>query len=286
MTALALALVLTAAVIHAVWNLLTKRIGGGAEAVWVFASVGAVVYAPIALLVWWLERPELGSVEYLFLAGSGLLQLLYFVLLVSGYRVGDLSTVYPVARGTGPLLAIVLAVILLGERPGPQTIAGAALIAAGVVVVATDRPAGSGRRFAPGVVYGLGIGAVIAMYTVWDGYAVAQLGIPPVLQGWASEVVRATLLLPIAARRRPAITELWGRHRAALVAVGILSPLAYLLVLIALSISPVSSVAPAREVSIVFGALLGSHLLGEGRLGRRLLAAGVMAFGVVLLAVG
>jgi drug/metabolite transporter (DMT)-like permease len=160
------------------------------------------------------------------------------------------------------------------------------LVGFGVIAVAIDgRPSGGGR-LGHGVGYGLAIGATIAIYTVWDGYAVSRLAIPPLLQGWASEVSRATLLLPLAARRRAAVSTLWDQHRAALVAVGVLSPLAYLLVLITLSFSPVSAIAPAREVSILFGAILGSWLLHERHPARRLPAALMIVTGIVALALG
>jgi len=285
-TALALTLILLSAAIHAVWNLLTKRIGGGAETVWIFGVVGTVVYGPFAAVAWWQARSTLGPLDYGFLAGTGGLQLLYFLLLVRGYRSGDLSVVYPLARGTGPLLAVGLAVALLGERPGWLTVAGALLIGAGVVAIAFDgRPT---RRvlLGAGVGYGVAIGAVIAVYTIWDGYAVSRLEIPPVLQGWASEVARAVLLLPLAARRRAAIGPLWGQHRTALIAVGVLSPLAYLIVLITLQVSPVSTIAPLREVSILFGAVLSAWLLHERHLARRLPAAMMIVVGIAALTLG
>src|SRR5918992_6257053 len=119
MTLFALVLVLAAATFHATWNLLAKRVGeGGAVFVWLFGFLAALIYAPLAVVVVSLERPNFGPEVLVFMFGSGLLHLGYFVLLQRGYAVGDLSLVYPLARGTGPLLATAAAIVLFGERPG------------------------------------------------------------------------------------------------------------------------------------------------------------------------
>ncbi|MGE5843935.1 MAG: EamA family transporter, partial [Syntrophaceae bacterium] len=97
MTGLALALILAAAFIHASWNLLAKRVGGGAVFVWLFAALSAAIYLPIALGVYLWQSPHIGGIEALFLLGSAVLHLFYFLLLQRGYAHGDLSMVYPVA---------------------------------------------------------------------------------------------------------------------------------------------------------------------------------------------
>src|ERR687897_3652523 len=138
MTLFALALVLAAAVFHATWNLLAKRVGdGGAVFVWLFGFCSLVIYAPLAVVVL-VSAPHLGPVQFLFMFGSGVLHLGYFVLLQRGYAVGDLSLVYPLARGTGPLLATAAAIVLLGERPGTLALAGIALITIGVLLLTTE----------------------------------------------------------------------------------------------------------------------------------------------------
>src|ERR687898_16853 len=166
MTLFALALVLAAAVFHATWNLLAKRVGdGGAAFVWLFGVCSLVIYAPLAVVVVLVVGPHLGPVEYLFMFGSGVLHLGYFVLLQRGYAVGDLSLVYPLARGTGPLLATAAAIVLFDERPSALAFVGIGLITAGVFVL-TSEP-GSVRKagWGEGVLYGLLTGAFIAAYT-------------------------------------------------------------------------------------------------------------------------
>jgi len=285
MTSLALTLVFTSAIVHAFWNLATKRVNGGVEAVWLFAAVSAVVFAPIALLACMVERPHIGPIQLVFLAGSGVLQMVYFVMLSRGYQVGDLSVVYPLARGTGPLLATGLAVVFLGEHPKALTIAGAMLICVGVFLIATR---GLGRTGVPtsAILYGVGTGLVIGSYTVWDGHAVNALAIPVILQAWASDAARALYLAPYARRRSRRVRELWSPHRRDIVTVGILSSASYMLVLTAMSFSPVSSIAPAREVSILFGTVMGIVVLKEPLRPVRLVAAGIIVAGVIAVAIG
>lgn len=286
MTGVALALVLVSAIIHATWNYLTKRINGGVPAVWLFTMVSSLVYAPAAVIVALTVRPHIGPVEVLFMLGSGVLQLLYFVVLARGYERADLSIVYPVARGTGPLLATALAVLLLDEHPTPVTIAGSLLICAGVFVLASGGRLRGDRSVLTGVGFGVATGLIIGCYTAWDGHAVGALAIPAVMQSWSAEALRAVYLAPYAGRNRDAIRAVWRRSRLPVVLVGIMSAGSYMLVLTALSFSPVSSIAPAREVSIIFGALLGFWLLREPMTGSRVTGALVIVTGVVFVVLG
>jgi drug/metabolite transporter (DMT)-like permease len=283
-TLVALALVLSSAVVHASWNLIAKRVQGGVAFLWLFDVVSVVAYAPaVAVLVAW-QRPHVSLLGLVFMAGSGAFHLVYFVLLTQGYRAGDLSLVYPLARGSGPLLATAGAIVLLGERPSPLALAGGLLVVGGGFVVAGDprRLKAEGSRAA--VAYALLTGSVIGVYTLWDKHAVAGLLVPPLLYNWGIELSRLALLSPLAARRQGEVVELWRNRRWEVVAVGLLSPLAYILVLTALAISPVYFVAPAREVGILIGAALGARLLSEGNARRRLPAAAAVVAGVVLLA--
>lgn len=289
MTAAALGLVVLAASFHAGWNFLAKRAGSGSEFVWLFAVGSAVLYAPLAVAAALWQRPRLGPLEGLFMAGSGVLHLGYFVLLQHGYRKADLSVVYPVARSTGPALATTLAIAAFGERPPPLALAGAGLIVVGALAMAVgsrraDAPRGPARRLHPGVFYGLGVGVTIAAYTLWDKHAVSALAVPPLLQEWSSNLVRAVLLTPLALGRWKGVQQEWRVHRKEVLGASVLAPLAYILVLTAMAFTPVSYVAPAREISILLGTFLGTRLLAEGQPLRRLLAAGVMVLGLLVLA--
>ncbi len=285
MTLTALGLVLAAAVLHAAWNLLAKRTGGGAALVWLYGTASAVILTPPSVALFSLRRPDLGPIGLAYILASAVLHVAYFLALQRGYEHGDLSVVYPVARGTGPVLSTLAAVALLGERPTPLALAGAALVATGVFVLA--RPEGkSTASSALAVGYGLVTGVLIAAYTICDKRAVAEFGVPPLVQQWATSIGLSGLLAPWALRHRQVIRGRWASSRSDVLAIGALVPAAYILVLAAMTVSPVSYVAPAREVSILFATLMGTHLLSEGRTGRRLAAAITMVFGVVALALG
>jgi hypothetical protein len=127
-------------------------------------------------------------------------------------------------------------------------------------------------------------GLLIGVYTLWDGWAVKRVGLPPLLYYWAGEVLRAPLFAPLAWADRQGIARTWREHRARVIGIGALSPLSYILMLLALRGGAVSHVAPAREVSILFGAWLGGRVLVEGDRGWRRVAALAFVAGVVALA--
>src|SRR5688572_15242047 len=286
MTALALSLILVAAFIHASWNFFLKRSGGGTAFVWLFAALSALIYAPVAAAVIWWVQPQFGWMHYGLMAASALLHTAYYLLLDRGYRSGDLSVVYPIARGTGPLITVLCAVLLLGEHPSLLAVAGALLIGAGAVALTGDprKLKQSGNYQAVG--FALLTGCMIASYTLVDKIAVAAWLIPPLVQDWATNFGRVLLMTPMAIGRRHEIVPTWRRAKKEIIAVALLCPLSYILVLTAMVFTPVSYVAPAREVSILIGALMGAHLLREGNIAQRLFAASAMVAGIVCLALG
>ena len=284
MTSLALGLVLAAAVCHALWNLLMKRagdgLGGNLVFVWLFVLCSTALWAPAAAIDTAIQRPHIGWAALLFMAGSGLLHLGYFVLLQRGYRTGDLSVVYPLARGTGPILAMIGAIVILGERPSPLAIAGGVAIALGIFGL------GRGRPTSAAVAYAVATGGFIAVYTLWDKHGVDQLGVAPILYFWSGDLLRTLVLAAVCFPRRREAQAVFAAHRRAILGVAVLAPLAYILVLFALVFTPASYIAPAREVSIAFATALGVFLLGEGQARRRLVCALVIVGGVVALALG
>ena len=286
MTAFALVLVLASAVAHATWNLFAKRAGGGVPFLWLALTLAIPLYAPVAVAVIVLSGATIGPIELLWLLVSAALNVAYFVFLQRGYRAGDLSIVYPLARGSGPVLATLGAILVLGERPTPLAIAGAAAIASGVLVLTGDPRKLKRRGVGAAVGFALLTGVTIGMYTLWDKRGVSVLLIPPVLYEWGSNVFRSLILAPLALRRWPEVRAEWRANRAAALVVALLSPLAYMLVLTALAVSPVSYVAPVREIGILFGVLVGARSLAEGDIGRRSIAALLMVGGVIALALG
>ncbi|WP_206454236.1 DMT family transporter [Aurantimonas marina] len=278
-------LVLAAAVCHATWNLLVKKIRGGPELVWLFSMVTLVLYLPLAAYVIVLDPPDFGGWEIGFILGSTGLHLGYILLLQRGYRDGELSIVYPTARATGPFLATIFAVTMLGDPLTWQIALGAIVIITGVLFLSGGLKRGS-KSVTASILFGVGVGFLIASYTLWDAYTVTALLIPPLLLEYVSNIGRVMLLTPYALRRRAMVTALWANHRASVVAIAILSPLAYILVLYALTFTPIIYVAPTRELSVVLTVLMGSLLLREGQLRQRLFWAVVILGGVILLATG
>jgi len=281
---------MSAAVAHAGWNVASKRAGtAGVSLVFLNCAVAVTIYFPVSVAVVVFSDARVSATLGLFAAGSAFLHLGYFLLLQRGYAVGDLSVVYPLARGTGPLLSVLVAVVVLGERPGRIGLLGAALVVAGILVVGSgggtaDGSASLRSRLTAGAGYGVATGVLIAAYTLWDAHAVDDLELPPILLLQGAELGRASLLAPYALRHRDAVARVWRQHRREVAVISVLSPLAYILVLIAYTMAPVSLVAPARELSIVIGSMAGWLLLGEPNPARRLAGAAVVLGGVVALA--
>lgn len=286
MSASVLALVLVAALCHALWNLAAKRVDtDGYTFVWCYDLASVVLWAPLAIFA--LVQADLGFSPALLVAPliSGVLHIAYQLTLQTGYARADLGVVYPVARGVGPVLSMVVAILVLGERPGWAAALGALMVIAGIVVVATGRSGTSRQGVRAGVVWGALTGLAIAAYTLWDSISVTTFGLPPVTYFVISCLWQVVLMTPALLRRhrdrlRPVLRTRWRE----IATVAVLSPLAYVLVLEAMRTAPVSLVAPARESSIVVGSLLAWWLFKEPDPLRRLLGAGIVLAGIVLIA--
>jgi drug/metabolite transporter (DMT)-like permease len=205
------------------------------------------------------------------------------LVLQAGYRASDLSLVYPLARGSGPLLSFAGAVLFLGERLTWLAALGLACVVAGILLVAglIRQPHRAPRA---GVFYGLLTGAFIACYTLNDGWAVKELGITPIFIDFTGNLVRIVVLTPFALRAGSTIREEVGRYGAAAAVVSVLGPVGYILVLYAMRMAPISHVAPARELATLLGAYFGSRLLREGAAPERLVGAALIVAGVISLA--
>ncbi|GAA2593537.1 EamA family transporter [Dactylosporangium fulvum] len=291
MDLLAIALALTAAVIHACWSLLSKRLSRYDPAAFVWlASLGSLLaYGPIVLVLTGSAALHPTGTQVVFMAGSILINLGYFMLTQYGYRNGDLSFVYPIARGTGPILATLGGVVLLGQVPSALGVVGLLAVAAGVMTLGLlGRPGTSGDRPAPasGLAYALLSGVAIAAYTLWDQHAVGALAISPLLLNVVDDAGRVVLLAPVAVRNRHEVRRLWRECRWLIVAAGTLMPVPYLLFLYALRLAPASVVSPVREVSVVLVVLAGGRLLAEGQLRVKLLVSATVLLGLVTLTVG
>ena len=297
MNTAALALVLTSALIHATWNLLAKKSGGGNLFVWAFTSLSSLFLVPTAIALIVIQQHEIDFMKVVFIVGTTLIHLAYFTFLQLGYKAGDLSLVYPLARGLGPALSTLGAIIFLQERPSSLAISGLVLIITGIAVLTVrlaskndsslDSEKEKQNKYPRAAIfYGVTTGALISIYTVWDKYAVHRLEVPPlVLEAFAGLGI-SLMLTPSAFRRWNEVKDLWKQHKTEVIGVAILAPLSYILVLTAMSFTPLSYVAPCREVSIFFAAILASVFLGEGNTAQRIVAACLMVGGVITLAIG
>jgi drug/metabolite transporter (DMT)-like permease len=292
----ALAPVLLAALLHALWNIAAKKSGGGPHFALFGVLIGSVFWLPLALLFGWDEVPRWGRAEWAIVTLSAVVHVLYVSALLKGYEKADLTVVYPVARGSGPLVTAAAAVLILGETLSALAVLGVLAVCGGVFLIAGG-PAlwravhdaqdhAKAERVRTGLRWGGLTGLTIACYSVIDGYAIKVLLMGPVAFDYFCNLLRVPMLAPQSWRERAGFVAAWrAQWRHALV-VATLGPAAYILVLYALTLAPLSHVAPAREVSMLLAALLGGRLLGEEDRGLRIAGAACIAGGTVALALG
>jgi drug/metabolite transporter (DMT)-like permease len=280
---LALAAVLVAAITHAVWNVIAKRAVGSRHFVWLYSLASLVVWGPAVAYVLATDGIPTRGLAWLALVATGVLHLGYATSLQAGYRAADLSVVYPIARGFGPLLSFIGAVLWLGDPYSTASVLGLALILAGMTLV--SGLVGRARRIDHrGVAWGLVTGAFIAGYTLNDGWAVKALLLSPLVVDSAGNLLRFAALMPAAVADRARVRAEAREYFWSAVGVGTLAPLGYMLVLFAMRIAPVSHVAPARELATLIGTYLGSRVLRETVTVPRLIGAACIVTGIVALA--
>ena len=265
-----------AALAHACWNALVK-VGGDP---WVrLALVNAVCGLCAAALLPFVDPPEPASWPYLI--GSVVVHHAYYVFLVLGYRVGDLSQIYPIARGVAPLLVAIGAFQFAGER---LTIAGALAVATISVGILSLTFTGHRRKDGTkAIAFALATGTSIAGYTILDGLGGRVAGdvFGYILYFFVIDAVPFCTFVAVL-RRRSLSAVIRTEWKAGTIAGG-LSFAAYAVVIWALSLTPMTYVSALRETSVILAVLIGSRLLGEPFGGRRLVAAGLVAAGVALL---
>ena len=276
----ALVLVAIAALAHATWNLLAKRAAHSRHLIWFSSIAETALFLPVA--VWIVRSPHapFGLEPAVFLLATGFLHILYFGALQRGYRVADLSVVYPLARGTGPLLAFFGAIITLHERPSLPAFGGALTITAGVMLLSGFRREDNRA----GLFWGVATGVTIACYTLTDGYSVKVLLVSPFLVEYAGCLFRLVALSGTGWRDRTALPGEFRRYWSSALGIALLLPAGYILVLFAMQIAPVSRVAPIREMSMLMAAVFGTRFLGEGNTASRVGGAVLISAGVAILA--
>jgi drug/metabolite transporter (DMT)-like permease len=293
----AFALVMVGALIHAGWNIVAKKAGGDARFTFYSGVIMALFWGPFCIWLGWHVVPTWTLREWGLITLSGMVHWVYFVCLLTGYRKSDLTVVYPVARGSGPLLSSGVAVVVFGEQLSALGLFGIVSVAVGVFFIAGGpalvRMLRSGhgdaaqhRRVIAGLFWGALTGALIACYTVIDAYTIKVIAVSPILFDYWCNIARLPLAsLPVLRQPKSSWQQFLVQWKPAAI-VAIFSPMAYVCVLYAITMAPVSHVAPAREVSMLFAALIGGHLLGESDKGLRIAGAACMAAGVMALALG
>ena len=288
MTGLAILLVVLSAFAHATWNMLAKRASNPVVFTWWLEASASALLLPVAIWLFVSDPPS--AAGWPFVATTVLLHIGYFVWLSRAYRYGDMSVVYPLARGLGLALIPILGVAVLRESMSPLAGLGAALIIVGIAAV--SRHAGATRRTMSlsrllrdgGVRYALLTGLTIGGYSIVDKQGVEH--VTPFLYMFFLVFGGMLGMLAIIHRQYPrqAFVEEFKRHRASIVAAGLLQFLAYGLVLSAFRLSPVSYVGPFREIGIVIGVVLGALVLRE-HVGRvRMAGVGLITAGAVAMA--
>jgi drug/metabolite transporter (DMT)-like permease len=288
MTTAALALILASACMHATWNYLVKRSSDKSLFFWAMAAVGftGLAVPGVAFAAFDGFTPTMLGFALI----SVCFHASYAVTLTSSYRLGDLSSVYPISRGMGPALVPLLAVLLLGESVSAMAVAGIALVVVGIYATHIDsrllRDFSHPLRAlaAPGTRIAFLTGVIIAAYTISDKAALNHDLNPVTLSSFDTFGNVLGLLPALAVAGAAALNREWHRDWPRIVAAGILAPLGYLLVLVALTTTRVSYVAPSREIGIVLGTAMGVLLLGEGYGLTRIWGSGLVVVGVVVIA--
>jgi drug/metabolite transporter (DMT)-like permease len=279
-----LALVLTAAVLHASWNLLAKKTKGKTPFIWLQYIASNILYLPFLFF-----QSNQGYTIYSqpllwFSLSSAVLHLGYFIVLQKGYRSADLSVVYPIARGSAPLVSFIAAILFLHEQLKLSSAIGLFLIIAGVLIITgLSFKKENNSKIMTGITYGALTGLFIALYTLNDTVAIKKYALSPLRLTLATNLFSTVLLLPFVLPQKGELKREIKVHKWIIIAIALLSPAAYILVLEALKYAPLTVVAPARETSILLGVFMGSRVFNEKDGKRRLIASVLILGGIIAL---
>ncbi|MDM8533633.1 DMT family transporter [Clostridiaceae bacterium HSG29] len=284
MTILAMVFILISAIIHASWNYLSKKANGGIPFIWLFTLIASIVYLPLFILSVKYFNFTLNFNNIFFLLGSIIIHLIYFLLLFKGYKVGDLSIVYPVARGSAPMMTVIIASVLFNEKLSIIAYLGIIFIIVGIFLLTGGLNIFKDRNNLLAISYGLLVGIAITSYTLLDKAIVSIVFIFPLILDYFNTIGRLILLSPIVFKSFDKVKYEWKNHKKEAFLVAIFNSLGYIIVLLVLRFAPVSYVAPVREISILFGTLIGVKVLNEHFGLNRIIYALLITIGVVVIA--
>ena len=286
MSGLALGIVLVAAFFHASWNYLAKRSRNKIAFIWLSILISNILYIPMFVYFW--PAVIISPVGWVCIVATGILHAFYFWFMGGAYERGDLSLVYPLSRGSGPLFVPILAVLIMNEQLSISGGFAIALIIAGIFIIHLRsvsiqsflEPFRALRGSAS--LWAFCTGGTIAGYSLVDKIGVSIV-YPPVYI-YLMFVISLLLLSPyVFVKVRLDLKKEWDINKIQIIIVGFLDLFTYLMILFALRISKVSYVAAAREVSIVFSAIIGIMLLQEKNAPQKLVGAVLICFGVILI---
>jgi drug/metabolite transporter (DMT)-like permease len=266
--------VLTAALFHAIWNSIIKDSGDKLTTLSAIRAVGLIFGLFVVFFL-----PPLSPEAIPYLIGATMIHFLYFWFLLNTYRVGDFSQVYPISRGSAPLIVLILSVLFVDEYLSPGQVTATLLISAGILALSYNR---GKMEFIP-VSYALGTAICIAGYTIVSGIGVRLANSFLIYAGWLETVCGFSVLaFTIATRKKKVLTYIRSQWMQGLLA-GLLSVSGFAAVLWAMTTSPLAPVSALRETSIVFAAIIGSFILKEGHAKYRIPASCLVVAGVTLL---
>lgn len=276
---LALVLILVSAVVHAIVNVLTKRAEDKYAMRLLIGVFSAVLVAPVLFFV-----PLPHGIAIWFLVGTAFVHAVYELLLVKSYESAAFSAVYPVARGTGPLFTALGAILLLHEHAPPVELVGIVLVCGGVIAIGLSHRATEGANV--GLVYALGTGLTIGIYTLIDASGVRSVELPFTYVLWFFVAHGVSVLFTAPGIRGMAVVREARRQWRLGVVTAALSVVTYGSAMLAYRFGATAQLAALRETSVLFGTALAMSFLGEHMTLRRWLAALVIVSGAILLQMG
>src|SRR5699024_6810143 len=241
---IAIIIVLTSAFIHATWNIVSKVSKGGSVFVWLYMGMSLVFYSPFVLYL-------MISKQMIITKEQALLHTVYAVMLQKGYLVGDLSVIYPIARGTAPILVAIVAFFVFNEALNIQLIFGIIFVGISILILTGGWRSLTNRESTIGVLYCLLVGTCIASYTLIDKGAMSILNMHPLIYYYGCLLGQFIILTPTTLIKSKTIIREWKVNKFNSIIVGVLNPLSYMMVLFVMNYLPVSQIAPIRELSIV-----------------------------------
>jgi drug/metabolite transporter (DMT)-like permease len=267
-------LALFAAILHATWNAFLRT---GADRLWtvtVMSLAGTIVALPFVFIY-----PLPASSAWLYIALSACLQTGYSVFLVAAYRNGELGQVYPIVRGTVPLLVTLGGFLLAGDRLGSYQLAGVVLVAAGIMSLSL----GKGRAATSSILFALATGAIIAAYATVDTIGVREAGHTGAYTAWVVVIYGALLPITFILIRGKLSIDIRSPETLKALGGGVVALIAYGVIIAAFALGPAGPITALRETSVVFAALIGWLFLGETLTPRRILACTVVVLGAICL---